>query len=351
VNEPVRLDDFEALARARMDPGAFDYYSGGAWDEITLRDNVDAFSRYRLRPRVLRDVSSIDLRCEMLGTSVGMPVGLAPTALQTLADPEGEVATARSAAAADVLMCVSTIAGRSLEDVAAPGGPRWMQLYVFTDRDLSAQLVKRAEVAGYRAIVLTADLPVAGYRERDLRNRFVIPTSHGLGNFTGIDTAGRELLPFISSLNDASLTWADVDWVRSLTALPVLVKGILTAEDAELAVEHGAAGVIVSNHGGRQLDRVAATIDVLEEVVAAVAGRAEVYLDGGIRRGTDVLVALALGARAVFIGRPYLWALAAGGEAGVADALRLLRAELETGMALLGAPRLDAIERTHVTRA
>ena len=349
MTQPVRLDDFEELARARMDPGAFDYYAGGAWGEATLRDNVAAFERYRLRPRVLRDVSSVDLACDFAGTPASMPVGLAPTALQTLADPEGEVATARAAAAAGVLMCVSTIAGRSLEDVAAAGGPRWMQLYVFTDRDLSAQLVKRAEVAGYTAIVLTADLPVAGYRERDLRNRFVIPSSHGLGNFTGIDTAGRELLPFISSLNDSSLTWDDVEWVRSLTSLPVLVKGILTAEDAALAVARGAAGVVVSNHGGRQLDRVPASIDVLEEVVAAVAGRVPVYVDGGVRRGTDVLVALALGASAVFIGRPYLWALAAGGEDGVAMALELLRAEITTAMTLLGATGVGAVERSHVT--
>ena len=350
MTEPVRLDDFEELARARLEPGAYDYYAGGAWDEVTLRDNVDAFGRYRLRPRVLRDVSAIDLRSEMLGTAVGMPVGLAPTALQTLAHPEGEVATARAAAAAEAMMCLSTIAGRSLEDVATAGGPRWMQLYVFTDRDLSAQLVKRAEIAGYEAIVLTADLPVAGYRERDLRNHFVIPSSHGLGNFTGIDTSGQELLPFISSLNDASLTWDDVDWVRSLTSLPVLVKGILTAEDALLAVERGAAGIFVSNHGGRQLDRAPATIDVLEEVVDAVADRAEVYLDGGVRRGTDVLVALALGATGVFSGRPYLWALAAGGQAGVASALGLLRAEIVTAMALLGAPNVAAIERSHVAR-
>ncbi|MDQ3877234.1 MAG: alpha-hydroxy-acid oxidizing protein [Actinomycetota bacterium] len=343
----VNLADFEPMARANMDPAAFDYYFGGAWDEITLRDNVSAFNRYRLRPRVLVDVSAVDMSVDLLGTHAAMPLGLAPTALQQLAAPEGEVATARAATSENALMCLSTISSRSLEDVAEVGGPRWMQLYVFSDRALSEELVKRAEVAGYSALVVTADLPVPGYRERDVRNEMPIPDDQALGNFAHIETEG-ELLPFIASLNDPSLTWEDLAWLRGLTSLPIVVKGILTAEDARLAVEHGAAAVMVSNHGGRQLDRVPASIDVLEEVVEAVDGRCEVYVDGGVRRGTDVLVARALGAKAVFIGRPYLWALAAMGEKGVRIALKILKTEIAVGMALLGTPRLSDITRAHV---
>lgn len=343
----VNLGDFEPLAREAMDPSAFDYYFGGAWDELTLRDNIAAFNRYRLRPRVLVDVSKIDMTVELLGTKVSMPIGLAPTALQELADPEGEVATARAATGENVLMCLSTIASRSLEDVAAVGGPRWMQLYVFIDRALSEALVKRAEAAGYGALVVTADLPVPGYRERDVRNKMPVPPDQALGNFADIETEG-ELLPFIAGLNDPSLTWDDLAWLRGVTSLPLVVKGILTKEDARLAVEHGVEGVVVSNHGGRQLDRVPATIDVLEEVVEAVDGRAEVYVDGGVRRGTDVLVARALGAKAVFIGRPYLWALAAMGEKGVRIALKILKTELAVAMALLGTPTLADITRAHV---
>jgi 4-hydroxymandelate oxidase len=347
VTRIVNLADFEPMARDRMDPSAFDYYFGGAWDEITLRDNVAAFNRYRLRPRVLVDVSQVDMTVELLGTPVSMPLGLAPTALQQLADPEGEVATARACASENALMCLSTIASRSLEEVAAIGGPRWMQLYVFSDRGLSEELVKRAEAAGFSALVVTADLPVPGYRERDARNQMPIPPGQALGNFTHLETEG-ELLPLIASLNDPSLTWADLEWLRGMTSLPIVVKGILTAEDARLAVEHGVDGIAVSNHGGRQLDRVPATIDVLEEIVEAADDRAEIYLDGGVRRGTDVLVARALGAKAVFFGRPYLWALAAMGEKGVRIALKILKTEIAIAMALLGTPTLSDITRAHV---
>ncbi|MFN2594008.1 MAG: alpha-hydroxy acid oxidase [Actinomycetota bacterium] len=344
----VNLADFEPLAREAMEPSAFDYYFGGAWDEITLRDNVGAFDRYKLRPRVLVDVSAIDMSVELLGTRVSMPLGLAPTALQELADPEGEVATARAARSENTLMCQSTISSRSLEDVAAVGAPRWMQLYVFTDRGLSENLVKRAEAAGFSALVVTADLPVPGYRERDARNHMPIPPNQALGNFTHIETEG-ELLPFIAGLNDPSITWDDLAWLRGITTLPIVLKGILTAEDARLAVEHGVDGIAVSNHGGRQLDRVPASVDVLAEVVEAVDGRAEVYLDGGVRRGTDVLVARALGAKAVFFGRPYLWALAAMGEKGVRIALKIMKTEIGIAMALLGTPKLAGIRPGHVT--
>jgi isopentenyl diphosphate isomerase/L-lactate dehydrogenase-like FMN-dependent dehydrogenase len=262
------------------------------------------------------------------------------------------MATARAAAGAGVLQCLSTMASRSLEAVAeAARGPRWFQLYVHKDRSVTAELVRRAAAAGYGAIVLTVDLPLPGYRERELRRGFEVPVTEQLGNLTGVAAGGRNLMKLIEDLHDQSLTWRGLEWVRGLTDLPLVVKGILTAEDAALAVAYGVAGVVVSNHGGRQLDGTPATIDVLEEVVDAVAGRAEVYLDGGVRRGTDVLAALALGARGTFIGRPYLFALAAGGEAGVAAALGLLRRELETAMRLLGVTRVADVTRAHVRRA
>jgi len=348
----VNLDDFEALARERLDAGAYDYIAGGSWDEVTLRANRERFTRWQLRPRVLIDTSRVDVSATMLGTAVAMPVGLAPVAFPGLAHADAEVAVARAAGAAGVLQCIPTLATRTVEEVAAVGpGPRWFQLYVHRDRARSADLVHRAEAAGCRAIVLTVDLPAPGYRERELRRRYQVPTGTRLGHYADVDPGAAELIPVIASLQDQSLSWRDVGWVRGLSALPLVLKGILTAEDAARAVEHGAAGVVVSNHGGRQLDRAPATIDVLEEVVEAVAGRAEVYLDGGVRRGTDVLIARALGAQAVFIGRPWIYALAADGEAGVGRLIALMRAELETAMRLLGVARLDAITRAHVRGA
>jgi 4-hydroxymandelate oxidase len=347
-DEVLRLDDFEPLARDAMEPGAFDYYVGGAADETTLRDNIAAFGRRKLRPRVLVDVAHIETATTMLQTPVSMPVALAPAALHKLAHPGGEVAVARAAGAAGVLMHAGTLSSCSLEEIAAAAqGPKWFQLYVHRDREVSQDLVQRAASSGYRAVVVTADLPVPGYRERELRSHFVVPEGAGPRN-TGDAVEGQELLAYLTHGIDESLTWGDLEWLKGLSDLPVVVKGVLTAEDARLAVEHGAAGVVVSNHGGRQLDRAPASIDVLEEVVDAVQGEAEVYLDGGVRRGTDVLIALALGARAVLMGRAYLWALAAGGEAGVSHALALMRAELTNAMALLGVTRPDQVTRAHV---
>ncbi|MGH2753666.1 MAG: alpha-hydroxy acid oxidase [Actinomycetota bacterium] len=348
------LDDFEEPARQVLTPAAYAYYSGGAGDEVTLRENVDAFRRRRLRPRVMVDVSAIDTSTTFLGTPVPLPVGLAPTAQNRFAHPDGEVATARAAKAAGVVTCLSTIANRSLEDVAAVGdAPRWFQLYIHKDRGISKTLIERAAAAGYRAIVVTADLPYPGYRERELRSPVVFTAEapsekEAFGNFAGFDTEGAALLDLLADVINCDVTWADLEWVRSASDLPVLVKGIMTGEDAALAVEHGAAGVVVSNHGGRQLDRVPATIDVLEEVVDAVAGRAEVYLDGGVRRGVDAVVALALGARGVFIGRPYLYALAAAGEAGILHALDLLSAEFENSLGLVGVKAVPELTRSHV---
>ncbi|CAN5509189.1 alpha-hydroxy acid oxidase [soil metagenome] len=351
LEDVVNLADFEALARARMAPDAFDYVAGGSWDEVTMADNLAAFRRRLLRPRVLVDVSAIDTSTTILDRGVSLPVGIAPTAFQLLCHEHGEQAGSRAASAAEVVFCLSTLSSYSLEDVAsaavdAGSGPRWFQLYVHKDRAVSRDLVERAAAAGYSALVVTVDLPVGGYRERDLRHR--LPYPQRFGNFVAPGTEGRRLLAAIGDFNDQAFTWRDLDWVRGLSDLPLVVKGILTREDAALAVEHGAAGIVVSNHGGRQLDRVPASIDVLEECVDAVAGAAEVYLDGGVRRGTDVLTAQALGARAVFMGRPYLYALAAGGESGVAWALALLGEELRTAMALLGVRSVSEIRRSHV---
>ena len=297
---------------------------------------------------MLSGVSAADTATKMLGAPVSMPVGLAPAALQRLAHPEGELAAARAAARAGAIFCLSTLSSYSIEDVAqATSGDWWFQLYVQKDRGISAELVRRAAWAGCRAIVLTVDVPIPGYRERELRGGVRLP-DHRPGNLDGRSLQDESLLGHIARSFDSSLSWGDVGWVRSLCPLPLVIKGILTAEDALLAAEHGASAIVVSNHGGRQLDRSPASLDVLEEVAGAVGDRVEIYLDGGVRRGSDVLIALALGATAVFVGRPYLFALAAGGEEGVLRALSLVAAELENAMVLLGIPDLGSLSRSHV---
>jgi 4-hydroxymandelate oxidase len=348
----LNLADFEALAEVRMDRPAFDYVAGGAGDEITLADNIAAWQHWRLRPRVLVDVTSIDTATTWLGQRVAFPVGIAPMAFQHFAHQDAEVAAAGAAAAAGVVMCLSTLSSRTIEEVAAASGPRWFQLYVHRDRGISAELVRRAEAAGFTALVVTVDLPIAGRRERDYRSAFGYPQV--FANFDpqllvpGSTDEGAPLGAVIGGFNDASLSWADVDWLRGLSGMPLVVKGILAAEDAAMAVERGAAAVVISNHGGRQLDRTLATIDALPEIVEAVGGRAEVYLDGGVRRGVDVLTALAVGATGVFVGRPFFFSLAVGGQAGVARALELLRAEVRNDMALLGATSVAQIDRSYV---
>jgi isopentenyl diphosphate isomerase/L-lactate dehydrogenase-like FMN-dependent dehydrogenase len=342
--EAFNLDDFEAIARTRMAPEHYDYVAGGAGEEHSLAENRAAFRRYQLRPRVLVDVSRIELGATLLGTSVPLPVGVAPMAMQGLAHSEGELPLARGAAAAGALYCLSTVSTRSLEEVAAVStGPRWFQLYV-NNRPQARRLVERAAAAGYSAIILTVDLPELGYRERDMRNGFEL--AGPWGNLPASDLEGKDD-PL--DMRGVALRWADLAEIRSWSSLPVVIKGILTAEDALLAVEHHADGIVVSNHGGRQLDAVVAPVDALAEVVAAVDGRAEVYLDGGVRRATDVLIALALGARAVFIGRPFFYALSLG-EDGVARAFAIVRDELELAMALLGTPSLDRIGAEHLRR-
>ena len=337
-SEPVNVWDYERLAEEKLDANALAYFAGGAGDEVTLRDNLAAFERRKLRPRVLVDVGSVSTTTTVLGTEISMPILLAPLALQRMAHDQGELATARAAASAGTVMCLSTAATVRPAEVAeaAPDGRRWFQVYVFEQRGLTEELISEAVDNGFSALVLTVDAPYLGRRERDIRVDFKIPEQLTVsGDIFGIGF-------------DSSLSWRDLEWLAGY-GLPVVVKGILTEEDAALACEHGAAGIVVSNHGGRQLDGVPAALDVLEEIVAAVAGRAEVYLDGGVRRGTDALKALALGADAVFVGRPLVWGLAVSGEDGVADVLRLLRDEVELGLALLGCASPAEVTRRHVT--
>ena len=354
--QPLTVDDYEALARERMERSAYDYYAGAAGDERTLAANRDAFSRLPLRPRVLVDVSAIDLKTSVLGRSIAFPILLAPTAFNRLAHDEGEKAAARAAAASGTLMIGSTLSTCPLEEVAACGsGALWFQLYVYKDRALTQELIARAERCGYGALVLTVDTPLLGRRYRDARNGFVLPEGLSMRNFDAAMSAvarwgaHSSFSAYVHDLFDATLTWDAVDWLRTQTRLPILLKGILTAEDAQRAVDAGVQGIVVSNHGGRQLDGAPASIDALPEVVDAVAGRVEVLMDGGVRRGTDVLKALAFGARAVCIGRPYLWGLAAAGEDGVRDVLRILRDELSLAMALSGRPSIASIDRTLVS--
>jgi 4-hydroxymandelate oxidase len=342
--EPVNVMDFEQVARERVPPLAWDYYASGANDEITLRENRRGFDRLAMHYKVLVDVAARSPGTRVLGQDVSMPLLIAPTAFHRLAHPDGELATARAAGAAGTIMILSTLSNTRVEDVvAAASGPVWFQLYVYRDRGVTQGLVERVEAAGCRALVLTVDAPLLGRRERDVRNRFHLPDGLSLENMLpmglgdlppGAHDSG--LAAYFASLLDPSLTWADVTWLRSITRLPILVKGIVRPDDALRAVDAGAAGVVVSNHGGRQLDTSPATIDVLPAIAEAVGDRAEILLDGGVRRGTDVLKAVALGARAVAIGRPVLWGLAAGGEDGLGRVLALLRAEIDLALALCG---------------
>ena len=351
----LTVRDFEKAARAALSAMAYDYYRSGADAERTLRENLHAYRRWQIHSRVLVDVSRLTFETEILGAPVSMPILVAPTAYHKLAHPDGELATARAAARAGTLLTVSTLATTSLEDVArASNGPLWFQLYVHKDRELTRSLVERAEAAGYRAIVLTVDTPVLGRRLRDVRNGFCL--SEGLVMANLVDTklgegvTGSALQRYIASRHDASLSWRDVAWLRSITRLPLVLKGIVRPDDTLLAIESGAAGVIVSNHGARQLDSAPATLDVLPRVVEAANGRIPVLVDGGVRWGTDVLKALALGASAVMLGRPVLWGLAAAGETGVLRVLEILRDELATAMALAGCPSLVSIDRSLVER-
>jgi isopentenyl diphosphate isomerase/L-lactate dehydrogenase-like FMN-dependent dehydrogenase len=330
----INLHDYERVAAERLAPGPLAYFTGGAGDEITLRDNRAAFARQAIVPRVMRNVSTIDMSVELFGRRWPTPIWIAPTALQRMAHPDGELAAARAAAARGVTMAVSTSASTDIADVAAVGGPRWFQVYLLADPGARRALVERAVTNGYEALLLTVDLARIGRRERDLRIGFRIPA--------GVDIPNVAIAAGVSPEDVASvaftdrLTWTDLEWLAGF-GLPVIVKGILHPDDARLAIEHGAAGIDVSNHGGRQLDGAIASLDALPAVVEAVEGRIPILLDGGVRRGTDVLIALALGAAAVGIGRPVIWGLAVDGETGVGNVLDLLTNELSNAMALAGA--------------
>ncbi|MBW4626903.1 MAG: alpha-hydroxy-acid oxidizing protein [Brasilonema octagenarum HA4186-MV1] len=355
--QPLNLFEYEQLATKCLSQMALDYYASGAWDEVTLRDNRAAFEKFKLRPRSLVDVSQRNLATEVLAQPLQIPLLIAPMAFQCLANPQGEVATATAAASAGVGMVLSTLSTKSIEEVAAVRHdtnlqtPQWFQLYIHKDRGLTRALVERAYTAGYKALCITVDAPVLGRRERDKRNEFALPPDMQLANLTnlsGLNIPQKQgesgLFTYFAQQLDPAVTWQDLEWLESLCPLPLVVKGILRADDAVRAVESGAKAIVVSNHGGRQLDGAIASIDALAEVVDAVGDRAEVLLDGGIRRGTDILRALALGAKAVLVGRPVLWGLAVAGEAGVAHVIDILRDELDVAMALSGCASLEKID-------
>ena len=317
-----------------------------------MRRNAEAFERWELRPRVLVDVSDVSTRATMLGTEVEMPILVAPVAFQLLAHPAGEAGMARAAAAAGTVLCLSSLTSMRPAEVAeaAPGGTRWMQVYLFRDRAVTHAMIEEAQESGYEALLLTVDAPYAGRRERDLRSGFQVPAEIRAPAIEGAVGHRSLTTAEVFELVDPAITWQDLERLCNEFELPILLKGLITGEDAALAVEHGAAGVVVSNHGGRQLDNTPATIDALPEVVEAVDGRIPVLLDGGVRRGTDVAVALALGAEAVLVGRPALWGLAVDGEPGARRALEILAEELRLALALLGAPEPSALSADHVQR-
>jgi 4-hydroxymandelate oxidase len=350
-NSSINIFDLEAVAKTKLTTLAYDYYSSGACDEQTLSANMAAFQNIWLRPRMLVDVSNRDMTTTVLGHKVAAPILIAPAAFQGLAHADGELATARAAEKFGTTMVLSTLSNNSIEEVReATTGNLWFQLYVYKDKGVTKSLIERAEASGYTALVLTVDSPLLGRRERDVRNKFNLPAGlvckNLLGNYLEqLPTGSHEssLAAYISSLYDTSLTWKDLAWFKSITKLPVIVKGILRGDDAALAIEYGADGIVVSNHGGRQLDTTVPTIHALPEVVEAVDDRVEVYLDGGIRRGTDILKAIAFGARAVLIGRPFLWGLAVAGQSGVFTVLDMLKSEFDLSMALSGCRTISDI--------
>ena len=348
----LNVADFERLAAERLEAGTLGYFAGGAGDERTLRRNVEAYADWELIPRVLVDVSAVNSSVELFGSKLSMPLAVAPVAFQRLVNEDGEEAMARAAGAAGTAMCLSTIATATPASVAtaAPHATKWFQLYVFSDRAVTEALLAEAVESGYEAIVLTVDAPFAGRRERDLRAGFEVGVE--APSVTAAIGSDRPVsVKEVFGLVDASLDWDDLASLAEDCELPVIVKGLMHPADAELAIEAGAAGVVVSNHGGRQLDGVSATIDALPEVAEAVGRRVPVLVDGGIRRGTDALVALALGADAVLAGRAALWGLAIDGERGVREVLEILKAEIRLGLSLLGCRTPADVTRGHVQRA
>jgi len=348
---PATVMDYEPIAKRRLSHMAYEYIAGGAGDELTLRDNIQAFDRLRLHPRVLVDVSELDTRTTLFGQSQDFPILMAPTAYHRLVHPDGEIATVRGAAVAGATMVASSFANTTIEDMCrAATTPVWFQLYVVRDRGFTKDLAQRAIGAGARALVVTVDTPVAGMRHRETRVGFQLPPGVDRANYRDLPGSSASHRPsereIYSAALDPTLTWKEIDWLRSFATVPVLVKGVLSPLDAAKAASAGIDGIVVSNHGARNMDTVPATIDALPRVADAVNGRSTLLMDGGIRRGTDVLKALALGASAVLIGRPYLYGLAANGPDGIARVITLLRNEFEMAMALTGRRTLKEIDRT-----
>jgi isopentenyl diphosphate isomerase/L-lactate dehydrogenase-like FMN-dependent dehydrogenase len=345
--DPINLYDYEARAKQVLPHDNWDFIDAGAMDEFTTRRNRTAFEALTLRPRYLRDISHRDISTTVLGEKISMPVMVAPAGSHMLAHPDGELATARGAGMSNTLMMLSTSCNYSMEEVAeAATGPLWFQLY-HRGYDLTEMLVHRAEEAGYKAVCLTVDTPVPSPKERDLRNRFMRTLE--LGNFRGqarpkSEISGTDETPGWEVSRAAPLTWKELEWLRSLTSLPLVLKGIRTAEDAHIAVESGVEGILVSTHGGRQMDMTMGAIEMVPEVVEAAKGHAEVYVDSGVRRGSDVIKALALGARAVAIGRPLFWGLAVNGAEGVHGVLELLREEIDRALAYCGQTSVRDLE-------
>ncbi len=358
----INIADYEGAARERLPRDVLDYFEGGALDEVTLRENTAGWERLKLHYRVLAGVGDRDLSTTVLGQTISMPIVVAPTAFHKLACDEGEIATARAAKKAGTLFILSSLSNTAMEKVFADppspgsgltargGGPRWFQLYVYKDREVTRALVQRAEAAGAEAIVLTVDAPGLGTRERDMRNRFRLPDGLSVENLAPLGKGtmpmveGSGLAAYVRENFKSDLGFDDLDWLCGCTRLPLVVKGVCRSDDARRVAEHGAKAVVVSNHGGRQLDTAPATCEVLPHVVEAVGDACEVYVDGGIRRGSDVLKAIALGARAVLVGRPILWGLAVGGEEGALQVLEILRRELDEAMLLCGCTRLSDID-------
>jgi 4-hydroxymandelate oxidase len=349
----LNLHDYHRAARAKLPKDVLDYYEGGALDEITLRENTAGWERLKLYYHVLAGVGTRDLSTTILGQSTSLPIGIAPMAFQKLACAAGEIATASAAKSAGTLFILSSFSNIAMESVLPQAAsPRWFQLYIYKDRGITNELVRRAEAAGAEAIVVTVDAPGLGTRERDVRNSFRLPDNLavenlvplGKGNFPTVTGSG--LAAYVRENFKSDLQFEDLDWLCGCTRLPIVVKGVCRGDDARGAAEHGAKAVVVSNHGGRQLDTAPASCEALSAVAAAVGDLCEVYVDGGIRRGSDVLKAIALGARAVLIGRPILWGLCVGGEQGASSVLEILRRELDEAMLLCGCTKLGDINRS-----
>ena len=374
------VEDYRGLAHKRLPRAVIDFIEGGAEDEITISRNRAGFENIHIIPRILTDVSVRNISTTILGTPVSSPIVLCPVGLATLAHPMGEVAAGIAAANKGIISTYSSSSSWNLEDIAAASsGVKWFQLYIWKDRKLTAEIVERARKAGYTALVLTVDVPISARRERDLRNGFTIPprprlnqmgdlfqhfgwfyaqlkseiSGHkmSMGNFTPENVGMRtrlKMLEVVNELFDPSITWKDVAWLKSIWKGPVVIKGVMTLEDAKLAVKAGADAIWISNHGGRQLDGVSGTIEVLPEIVNAVKGKAEIYLDGGVRRGSDIVKAIALGANACMIGRPYMYGLAANGAAGVESIIKILEIEMDATMALMGRPTIASLDSSSV---